>query len=53
MSFRMQLTLRVVFASKYQVLFLRDKNFFCYISPVPPPPLHPTSANYRLSPIVA
>ena len=36
MSFRMQLTLRVVFASKYQVLFLRDKNFFCYISPVPP-----------------
>lgn len=37
MSFRMQLTLRVVFASKYQVLFLRDKNFFCYISPVPPP----------------
>lgn len=37
MSFRMQLTLRAVFASKYQVLFLRDKNFFCYISPVPPP----------------
>ena len=37
MSFRTQHTLRVVFASKYQVSFLRDKNFSCYISPVPPP----------------
>ena len=37
MRLRAQVTLRVVFASKYQVTFLRDKNSFRDISPVPPP----------------
>ena len=61
MSFRTQLTLRVVFANKHEVASLRDKRFFHYLSPVHPPPpqppihlpLHPTTGSYRLSPIVA
>ena len=38
MSFRTQLTLRVVFANKHEVASLRDKRFFHYLSPVHPPP---------------
>ena len=49
MSFRTQLTLRVVFANKHEVTSLRDKRFFHYISPSPPPPAPASSShNWKL-----